>query len=119
MVIFFSQLIERVSFDLFMTVNGTLNPASFIRKYYIEDNFNEFVKAIREIRKNVIILSDLVNETMANSTTDQGCLFELRHNLKSIRENPFIGSHDITITQIRELIEKHAYYLGMYRPFAM
>lgn len=92
---------------------------TFIRKYYIEQNFDQLFDNIRGIRDNIAILSAIINKTIENSNEKLKCLFELRDNVKKIQKNPFVKSFDNMLLEVKNIVEKHAYYLGMYGPFAM
>lgn len=85
-------MFERTSFELLVTINGSSNPASFIRKYWIEKNLDEFASVLRKmgLLSNEII--KIVNQTMKDVNSNErenDCLLELAENLQSFQVKNF------------------------------
>jgi hypothetical protein len=77
-----SQFFKRTSFDLLVTVNGTINPAAFVQKYYIKKNVEELASVLQHLASS----SDEINKTLSLlNGTKNDCLLELEENLQTFR----------------------------------
>jgi DNA-binding ferritin-like protein len=100
-----------------VTVNGTLNPVSFIRKYYIDENLTELEDILKKLANAALALDYTVNQTLAENKSTE-CLMELEENLRKFRNNSMVSQIDEVVKELRRIVEENE-YLGMYDGFAL
>ncbi|KAI6208644.1 hypothetical protein M3Y96_00136800 [Aphelenchoides besseyi] len=81
-----NQMFERSSFELMVTTNGSINPAAFIRKYYIEDNMDELVRILEILQSTAQVLNFALNQnfTFSNNSEFLTQIEDARSNVQKL-----------------------------------